>query len=70
MAPFETFAEHGEREESGAPYNSAFMQRCREKALEYDKEDAFLRGPLLRGLKKCVPVHFRGTVFDGIGSFD
>lgn len=66
MAPFETFREHGEREKSGVPYNEAFMQRCREKALEYDKLDAFLRGPLLRDLRKCVPLHYRGKVFDGI----
>ena len=66
MAPFETFREHGERENSESPYNEAFINRCREKALEYDKEDKFLGPSLLRDLVKCVPLHFRGKVFDGI----
>ena len=70
MAPFETFREHGEREESGEPYNNVFIQRCRKKALEYDKLDEFLRPSLLRDLKKCVPMHYRGKVFEGIASFD
>ena len=70
MAPFETFAEHYEREQSGEPYNEAFIKRCREKALEYDKMDEFLRPSLLRDLKRCVPVHYRGKVFDGISGFD
>ena len=33
MAPFETFREHAEREKSDAPYNEAFISRCREAAL-------------------------------------
>ena len=70
MAPFETFREHGEREDSGVPYNDAFIQRCRDKALEYDKLDPVLRNFLLRGLKTCVPMHYRGKVFDGVSSFD
>lgn len=70
MAPFETFAEHREREQSGEPYNEAFIKRCREKALEYDKEDEFLRPSLLRDLKKCEPIHYRGRVFDGISNFE
>jgi len=37
MAPFETFPEHAEREASNEPYNERFINRCREKALEYDK---------------------------------
>jgi hypothetical protein len=70
MAPFETFPEHYERERSGQPYSEAFIQRCREKALEYDKLDEFLRPSLLRDLKICVPLHYRGKVFDGLRSFD
>lgn len=70
MAPFETFSEHGERESSGVPYNEAFIERCREKALEYDKMDEFLRPSLLRDLKKCLPLHYRSKVFDGISIFD
>lgn len=66
LAPFETFAEHAERKKSAAPYNDAFINRCREKALEYDKLDEFLRPSLLEDLKKCVPLHYRGKVFDGI----
>ncbi len=70
MAPFETFREHGEREISGEPYSEAFIQRCREKALEYDKLDEFLRPSLLRDLKRCVPFHCRGQVFVGIEFFE
>lgn len=70
MAPFETFREHADRERSDEPYNEAFIQCCKAKALEYDKEDAVLRPSLLRGLKKCIPAHFRSRVFDGITSFD
>lgn len=70
MAPFETFSEHREREASGVPYNDAFIQRCREKALEYDKMEEILRRPLLQDLKKCIPRHYRGKVFDGISNFE
>lgn len=70
IAPFETFSEHSEREASGVPYNDAFIERCREKALKYDKMNRILRSSLLRDLKKCVPVHYRGKVFNGISSFD
>lgn len=69
-APFETFREHAEREASGEPYNEAFINCCRGKALEYDKLDVVLRAPLLRELKKCVPLHYQGKVFNGIASFD
>lgn len=70
LAPFETFEEHSKREACDEPYNEAFIDRCREKALEYDQMDKFLRPSLLRDLKKCVPLHYRGKVFDGISSFD
>ena len=66
MAPFETFVEHGEREESGEPYNKEFINRCREKALEYDKLDESLRMSLLSDLKKCIPMHYRDDVFGGM----
>jgi hypothetical protein len=66
MAPFETFAEHAARSHSESPYGDAFITRCRSKALEYAKEDAFLRGTLLSDLKKCIPLHFQGKVFEGI----
>jgi hypothetical protein len=69
-APFETFREYGEREESGEPYNEAFIERCRAKALEYDKFDPVLRAGLLQELKKCVPIHYRIRVFDGIANFN
>lgn len=69
-APFETFREHAEREKSDEPYNEDFIRRCREKALEYDKLNEFLRPSLLKDLKKCIPVHYRNKVFDGISSFD
>lgn len=65
-APFETFRAHAEREAMEAPYNESFLAECRVKALEYDKEDVFLRGPLLTDLEKAIPLHFRGKVFDGI----
>jgi hypothetical protein len=70
IAPFETFWEHRTREESGVPYNAAFIGRCREKAVEYDKMDKILRPSLLRDLEKCVPMHYRGKVFNGISNFD
>ena len=70
MAPFETFREHADRERSDEPYNEAFIMRCREKAIEYDKLDEVLRPSLLRDLKKCVPFHYRQKVFDGISSLD
>ena len=65
-APFETFPEHAAREKSGVPYSEEFIKRCREKALEYDKEDKFLRPSLLNELKLCIPLHYRAKVFDGI----
>jgi len=70
MAPFETFRDHGVRERSSQPYNDAFINRCREKALEYNKLCKFLRPPLLRDLKKSVPFHYQGKVFEGIANFD
>ncbi len=70
IAPFETFREHSEREKSGVSYNEAFIERCREKALEYDKLDEFLRSSLLKDLRECIPLHYRSKVFDGISSFD
>lgn len=70
MAPFETFYEHSVREASGIPYNKDFIDRCRKHALEYDKLDAVLRPSLLRDLKRCVPMHYRSIVFDGISIFD
>jgi hypothetical protein len=69
MAPFETFREHGERERSGEPYSDAFIRRCREKALDYSSKDAILRAGLLQDLWRCVPVHRRAEVFDGIPDF-
>ena len=65
-APFEAFLEHEARSRSGAPYDEAFLARCREAALRYDKEDVFLRSSLLSCLWRSVPVQFRGKVFDGI----
>lgn len=70
MAPFETFQDHGARDNSGSPYNEAFIRKCREKALEYDKEDTILRAGLLQELKRCLPFHFRNRVFEGISNFD
>lgn len=70
IAPFETFKEHAEREACGQIYNETFITRCREKALEYDKLDKYLRPALLRELKKSIPMHYRGKVFDGMVSFD
>ncbi len=69
MAPFETFAEHDERARSEAPYNEAFINRCRAKALEYDQLDQILRAGLLQELEQCIPLHYRAKVFDGIRSF-
>jgi hypothetical protein len=74
-APFETFAEAGEREKSEHPYNEAFIKRCREKALEYDKTlfhgkpDRILRSAHLQALEEYLPVHFRAEVFAGISDF-
>lgn len=69
-APFETYAEHYERANSDEPYNETFIERCRKKALEYDKLDEFLRPDLLMSLKKCIPLHYRSKVFEGISNFD
>lgn len=66
MAPFETFPEHYIRANSDTPYDESFRLHCRKKALEYAKEDTFLRDNLLQDLYGCVPVHFRGQVFEGI----
>lgn len=65
-APFETFGAYADRSAMEAPYNATFLAECRIKALEYDKEDIFLRGSLLTDLEKAIPNHFRGQVFDGI----
>lgn len=70
LAPFETFREHAAREKSGSPYNEAFLKRCREKALEYDKEDRVLRAGLLQDLYRCLPVHARAMVFEGITNWE
>ena len=69
-APFETFREYETRLKSGEPYNKIFIQKCRAKALEYDKFDPVLRAGLLQELKRGVPVHYRGKVFDGMADFD
>ena len=66
QAPFETFPAYAERSGLESPYNDTFLADCRKKALEYDKEDVFLRGILLSDLQRAVPLHFRGKVFDGI----
>lgn len=65
-APFETFPAYDNRSKLESPYNEAFLAECRTKALEYDKEDVFLRGILLSDLQRAVPMHFRGNVFAGI----
>lgn len=65
-APFETFPDFADREAMESPYNEEFLAKCRAKAMEYDKEDIFLRGDLLSALQRSVPHHFRGMVFDGI----
>lgn len=65
-AGWETFEEHRIRSISDEPYSDHFLTKCREKALEYDKKDIFLRGIQLSDLEKCVPMHYRGKVFDGI----
>lgn len=67
LAPFETFREHYERAVSDSPYNDEFIERCRQKALEYSKMDEFLRPSLLGELKKCIPRHFWNRVFADIG---
>jgi hypothetical protein len=67
LAPFETFAQHAERERSGEPYNDNFIKRCRDAALRYDNGDADLRRILLSELKKCVPFHRRAEVFAALG---
>ena len=69
MAPFETFREHAEREKSDAPYNEAFISRCREAALEYNGFDRILRAGLLQDLETCVPIHYKAKVFDGISNY-
>lgn len=66
QAPFETFTEYNDRVGTGEPYNEDFLSRCRDKAKEYDREDVFLRGSLLRDLQKSIPIHYRSRVFDGI----
>ena len=66
MAPFETFSEHAERIKSKEPYSDVFIHRCRAKALEYDREDIFLRTCLLTSLKRCLPLHQQSKVFEGI----
>ena len=66
MAPFETFAAHAKRAQSDEPYSDEFINRCREKALEYDKLDVFLRGISLNDLKMAVPYHRTAEVFAGI----
>jgi hypothetical protein len=66
QAPFETFAAHADRSELESPYNETFIAECRRKALEYDKEDVFLRGSLLSSLQPAIPMHYRGKVFEGI----
>ena len=74
-APWETFPEFATREASEAPYDDAFIRKCREKALEYDavcfhgQPDKSLRAGLLQELYRCVPVHRRGNVFAGIANF-
>ena len=67
---FEPLEERVERYRTGEIYNDKYMARCREYALRADKYDEFLRGPALRDLKICVPLHKRGYVFDGIASFE
>ena len=69
MAPFETFREHGERASSEEPYSNEFINKCREKALEYDKERPMLRRALLLSLQECIPRHFKEEVFGGIGDY-
>lgn len=66
IAPFETFEQHYIRSNSNEPFNDKFLADCRSAAIRYDKEDIFLRGTLLRDLRKAVPLHFRGNVFEGI----
>ena len=66
MAPFETFPEFNAREKSGIPYSDEYLEKCRKKALEYSKEDVFLRGILLSDLQRAIPLHARAKVFDGI----
>ena len=65
-APFETFRSYDDRCALEEPYNDTFLAECRRKALEYDKEDKFLRGPLLTDLERSIPLHFRGKVLEGI----
>lgn len=63
IAPFETFTDYRIRATSENPYDDAFINRCREKALEYDGRCGGLLSDLL---KNCVPPQFRGKVFNGI----
>lgn len=65
-APFETFLGYELRARSDSPFNDTFLAECREAALRYDKEDHYLRGPLLNELRRAIPFHFRENVFDGI----
>jgi len=67
---FEPIQERVERYRTGEIYNDKYISRCREYALKADKYDEFLRAPALRDLTKCVPLHKRGYVFDGIANFD
>jgi hypothetical protein len=64
-APWETFSEARKREESGEPYNREFINKCREKALEYNKEE-WGKNSLLKDLWICIPFHRRKEVFEGI----
>ena len=67
---FEPLEERVERYRTGEIYNDEYIARCREYALKADKYDKFLRSDALQDLKKCVPFHKRGYVFDGIASFE
>lgn len=69
MAPFETFGEHAARASSEDPFSDEFVAKCREKALEYDKERPILRNALLIDLQQCVPRHFKEEIFRDIGAF-
>lgn len=63
IAPFETFSEHAVRSASDEPYNDAFINRCRDKYIEYSTSDKFVRPQLLSDLMASVPYHFRARVF-------
>lgn len=64
MAPFETFIEHHERAYSEFPYSDDFIDRCRAKALEYNKEE-FIGVSLLHELELSIPMHYRTKVLQG-----